>query len=147
MFFRIGKRRESLGQLYELRDKLSYNCSSFAVFTVLSANEQTEKQPKKRRPNNRRKITRKYYDGSWVSLEINSAEQPKTVKLQTSTMNVSFWLTKTVRLCHAVMLSSCHAIKLSDNIKLSDYVRLHEAVRLYQTVRMSGCQNDITNVR
>ena len=30
----MGKRRESLGELYELCNKSSYNCSSYAEFTV-----------------------------------------------------------------------------------------------------------------
>ena len=35
--FLNGKRRESLGELYELRDNSSYNCSSYAKFTVSSS--------------------------------------------------------------------------------------------------------------
>ena len=35
MFFRMGKRRESLGELYVLCDNSSYKRSSYAEFTVL----------------------------------------------------------------------------------------------------------------
>ena len=34
MFFWMGKRRESLGELDELCDNSSYNCSIYAEFTV-----------------------------------------------------------------------------------------------------------------
>ena len=33
--FLMGKRRESLEELYELCDNSSYSCSSYAEFTVL----------------------------------------------------------------------------------------------------------------
>ena len=32
----MGKRRKSLGELYELSDNSSYNCSSYAEFTVVT---------------------------------------------------------------------------------------------------------------
>ena len=35
--FRMGKRSDSLGELYELCDNPSYNCSSYAESTVYSS--------------------------------------------------------------------------------------------------------------